>query len=328
MPDPNLRRWRYLLPFIVSLPCLAIPVPGSCSEVDMADQFPDTFFALARSLANGDEMERRDFAWISVSEITRAYKQAADDSHAELPGNSRSRAKLTRWRRATREFADELAVLLGQVDTADDIRVITELSGTVTVLVDNRPVSISGPQLAASRFLQQRIVDTYCKIHDCSKLMVDTRTEPAPIPKVEPGSWTLNINRGSRYQTPDNLVFLFRDLKSRTEKQEFCQRVAHELRVLATELDAARQAGYPLDWNLLKIHAQTGQEYALVMLNENEDYLRLALPLLGNSGMLTHEVLDWVRVRSTVQTPESVVIEADLPFAALWPGTGLNRSHN
>jgi len=271
----------------------------------------DIFLKLAKTLATSGDIQRRDFAWIAVSEVTRAYEKALEDSASETPTKQKARYKLIRWRQATRELINELHRLLHLLSTSAEIRLYTEAAGLVLVLVNNKPIVICGPELTASRLMERRIIDAYCGLHDCEGLLVSS-TAPTVDPKsFSNGIWIFKNRQSVRYETPDGLVFLFSNLSGRIEKQQVCDNVAKELRVLVADLRAAKRAGFFVDWDLLEIRPLAGRDASHVLLNKEGDYLRPNLAYLEKTKLLKEGALAWVRKMVEGKKNVTIVIQAD-----------------
>ena len=214
-----------------------------------------------------------------------------------LAKEARAQRKLARWRKGTRTFIEQLHELQALLSTAAEIEIHGDVAGPPVLFINDNPIVISGPGNGMQRLLEQRIIDTYCELHDCREIFA--KPEPpaiAPEP-VEPGGWSLGGNRRPRYETPDGLVFLFTDIGQRNGKQMMCESLATELRRLVAGLRNAERAGYAIEWQHLAIHSMELSGNDQLLLNRQGDYLPVALPALERTGLIQKEALQWIQQR-------------------------------
>jgi len=297
--------------------CLAIVVllllagRAPAAEVMLPGDEQEPFIRLAESLASSEEVKRLDFAWIAVSEMAREYETILQDSATAKPHKHSSRYKLARWRQATTGFVAELHWLRERVSYSGDIRVHVEAGQLVTLLVDNRPIVISGPEPSNSRLMQQRIFNTYCELYDCSDILDAPPAPTITVSQPGKGAWVLAQRRGARYQTPDGLTFLFSSLSDRATKEALCEQVATELRTLAATLREARAGGFELDWEKIAVQPLPNSGTSYLLLNGKGEYLRQSLPALERTQALSKGLLAWTRRMVEEQAPGTAVIQAD-----------------
>ena len=292
---------------------LALAVCSASAAEVMADRDEsDAFIRLAQSLATSEQARRLDFAWIAVAEMAGEYRKILEDSAAVAPHKGSSRLKLARWRQATQGYLAELEWVLQRIGAVAEIRLHVEAGRLVTLLVENKPIVISGPESSNARLMQQRILDTYCELYDCSDIL-GAAADPASTPPTPgKGAWIFAQNQGFRYTTPDGMVFLFSSLGDRTAKEALCEHIAGELRLLVSLLRDARRGGFAIEWPSLEVRPLADSDKAYIQLNRKGDYLREKLPRLARTGALANGGLDWARQMVEQENPAPTVIRADL----------------
>ncbi|MCB1760929.1 MAG: hypothetical protein KDI68_14255 [Gammaproteobacteria bacterium] len=270
---------------------------------------------LVLQVAGSDYAAQQDFAWIALSELTASYEQALAASAERLPQSQRARRKLYSWRGGAQEFVDELRRLLALLDGTADLRLRVDETGPPVLYVDRQPVVLSGPELGAAQLMEQRIFDGYCAIYDCSGLQ--PRRGRAPESSREPagaaGRWWLEDYGRVSYRTGDGLLCRFREIAGRVAKQQACERIATELRVLAEALREAQLAGHGIDWRGLRIESLAAGRGQRLMLHPHGAYLRLPLPSLAAGGGLSDPLLQWLRQRvageeARAEIPRSLLV--------------------
>lgn len=298
--------------FLLVVVVLAIATLDALAAEALAKrQSQDVFLKLAKTLSVSGDIQRRDFVWIAVSELTSAYEKVLEDSASAKTKNQEARYKLIRWRRATRAFVIELQTLLDLLRTSAEVQVYGDAAGFVTVFINNRPVVISGPKLNASQQMEHRIVEAYCELHDCEELFVTSPVQTIDSEWFSKGTWIFKQGQTPHYETSDGLVFLFSSLSGRIEKQQVCERVANELRVLVADLRDAKRAGIVIDWDLLEVQPLADSGASYVPLNKEGDYLSQNLPYLEITKLLEQDALAWVRKMVEGEKYASIIIYAD-----------------
>lgn len=297
-----------MLRFLAIFLCLlGAGLPVSAGERVDPESRSSAFLQLASTLAAEPEVQRRDFAWIALAEIIHAYEKVLENSERRTPRSGKARQKLVRWQQATRAYTDQLHGLMRSLETAESVQVHADQAGSVLLLLDNRPVVLSGPEMGAPQLLEQRITDTYCDLHPCQRA-----TEPILEPTIpEAGSWTLLAGGRAHYVVPDGLIFMFAHLRDREDKQRFCEELMAELRSLVVAVKGAERAGYAVDWVLLQIQPLTQGHTAKVVLNANDDYLSLEMMHLSRAGLLPEQLIRWLQDRVAGGTGVIATLDAE-----------------
>lgn len=330
-----MRRRALLRPLVMTLvPWLLWAGPGlvRAEEGDGARQ-PDSAVAvllrLAERVNNGDEFDRVDFAWVAIAEMATSFEAAAERSKQARAKNEYARRKLQRWRSSTRAYAQHLRQQLAAIQQGAPVSVHVQAPSTLVVLTNGQPTVINGPQAADQGELARQILLNYCSLHDCHEQQIleqaqsADRTDPIEHPD---GQWSFGQGLSPSYETPDGLVFEFQRMEHREAAQAACDRLAGELRLLASRLRQLHQAGTPVAWHRLRILSAGGSEQHRVLINDAGRSLLMTLPDLYLAQDLMREAAPWLEARAEGTTERQVFPRAER-FTRLLPPTTTAAGH-
>jgi hypothetical protein len=284
------------------------------SEVINASKPKSVFQALTTDLAKANQLELYDFATLALKEVIAVYESSYQESHREQPQKKAAQLKLARWKRGLRTFIDQLITLQSTLSYDSKIDLITHPSGPAALYIDNNPVVLSGPEIAKADLMEQHIVEQFCLLHDCSTYRDRPVEAPIAVEKIPSGTWHLMHKQGARYETPDGLVFIFRTLDQREAKQQFCETLAQDLRLLLTHLRHTKQAGYIIDWQSITLSTLHDNKTEHIIINGEGDYLNMDFKSQNKMTQLDKRFLKWVERRIAGEQPLVIITNAD----ALW----------
>lgn len=276
-------------------PVVADPAPGSA------------FRTLAGEVARSDRLERYDFTTIALDELIAAYETSYRESALEQHDKPKAQLKLARWRRESKVFVDQLKSQFAGISDQSHIEIEVDQSGAIILFIDNTPMVISGPEIGKAGQMEQRIIDRFCKLHDCARYRTTPSTPAIAKIRTVRGGWQLQYRQGATYATGDGLSFVFRTLDNRAEKQARCEAIARDLRTLVAGLQNAQRAGYAIDWKRLTIATLQDGTTEHIIINAAGDYLNMDLGFFGNHRGLSQPFLDWAEKRVAGE-PASIVI--------------------
>ncbi|WP_029132110.1 hypothetical protein [Sedimenticola selenatireducens] len=269
------------------------------------------FGSLASKVALSDRLERFDFATIALNELINAYDTSYQESAQEQHDKPKAQLKLARWRRESKIFVDQLKSQFAGISDQSHIEIQADQSGAIILFIDNTPVVISGPEIGKAGQMEQRIIDRFCKLHDCTRYH---NTPPSPLTsevrKVR-GGWHIQNRQGATYETDDGLIFVFRTLENRAEKQARCEAIAHDLRMLVAALQNAQRAGYAIDWTLLTVATLHDGTTEHIAINSAGDYLNMDLSFFGSHRRLNQPFLGWAEKRAAGKPASIVITDAE-----------------
>ncbi len=277
-----------------------------------AEPAPNALFqSLAGKVAQADRLERFDFATIALNELITAYEASYRESSHEQHDKLKAQQKLARWRRESKSFIDQLSAQLAAVSYTSRIEIATQQSGPLILFIDDSPIVISGPEIGKAGQMEQRIIERFCTLHDCTGYR-DTALAPliTEVPRV-PAGWQLQYRQGATYVTGDGLSFVFGSLDNRTEKQARCEAVARDLRMLVAGIQNAQRAGYTVDFKRLTIATLHDGTTEHIVINEAGEYLNMDLGFFGNGRKLEQPFLGWVERRVAGRSASLVIRDAE-----------------
>lgn len=297
-----------MLVLAVSLSILLGSAAALAGSPVTAEPVAKSFFhSLASRLVQSDKLERFDFTTIALNELINAYEASYRKSAREQHTEPKAQLKLARWRRESKIFVDQLKSEFAGISDQSHIEIEADQSGAIILFIDNTPVVISGPEIGKAGEMEQRIIDRFCKLHDCARY---SDTPPPPLTRevrTIRGGWHIQNRQGATYETEDGLIFVFRTLDNRAEKQARCEAIAHDLHMLVAGLQNAQRAGYAIDWQRLTIATLHDGTTEHIVINSAGDYLNMDLSFFGSHRGLDEPFLGWLRKRLAGE-PASVVI--------------------
>lgn len=277
-----------------------LPLAGAAAQI-LDQDAPETWSRFQRTalfLEQSPPDEQADFATKALTQLIEVYLAEADLARAEGTAAEGSvRARLLGWSQAVDQYANQLLLLLEDIDEGYPVTVLQSREGSVTVLVAGRAVMLGHPRADQQAAYEQRVLAEFCARRDCQR-MTAVADKPRPIPvstsRVKP-RWVFTeqgplCEHGGievRFSGTDNLAF------ARSTCGEFLQEAA----ALAAEIAWQVRHGVAVDWPELTISPTPGKPEHLVRLNAAGDSLLLTLPLLFGSPGLLEDLTPWLRDR-------------------------------
>ena len=301
---------------LLLVPALLLPSSTAQGE-SSSGQDENSLSRLVQLVIASDENAQQDFSWIALSELAAAYEKVYQSSGSEVLKEKRARDKLISWRSGTQRYISELHALLERLPGSVELQIQAGEAGPPVIVIDGRPVVISGPEIGSSMLMEKRITDIYCALYDCGELS-GKADRPSAVSAGSGGVWTLKNSGKASYETADGLIFTFSGISGRKAKEQISEDFAAEIRGLRAGLRDATEAGHRIDWNNLDIQPLAGGRGHRVQFNLDGEYLRMTLPGLAQPGALSPEVLAWIRRSAIDGMPAEVEIFAD----RLLPGPG------
>jgi len=259
---------------------------------------PSRLAKLANNLVLSSDSERRDFASIVLVELSAVYEEELKRARQYVPRTEAARRKLSRWLYATGAFLIQLQGIYRTLDSGATVGLHVDKQQRLLLIIEGRPVVMSGPRIGQEKALEEHIVNNFCRIHECSQLLEAEHYTQPKQDFSDPGAWVLGQKHRPRYETKDGLSFRFSNIANRMTKEQACLAFVIELRELVAALMEVRESGEQINWAVIKIESIPVGDDHRVILNERGDYLRLELPSLGKSSEFRQEFLPWVRSRT------------------------------
>lgn len=280
--------------------------PGARIQVE-----PPRLALLARHLEKLGVSATWDFASLTLDALLDAYRQELADAAREPASTPERRAKLARWRGATADLARQIqAARLRLLDGAT-FRVYADPQQQVLIIVDGRPIAVSGPRPDADRAIEERVIAQFCAYNDCSPLAA---AEPVAQPATDepPAAWILGERIPPTFEIYGVMRCEFTDIADRRRKAEACYRAAAEATELAAAIPRAQRQGYRIDWDWM-VHTPSARASAgQVVVNSDGAYLAQPSRMLSRlSAGDWQDLVGWLRQRDPAGRRIVVLGEAD-----------------
>lgn len=294
---------------LAGLFCSAAVLAGSEAVAKPASR--NDFVLLAGEVARADPLARFDFATLALHELITVYEDSYRESAHERHDQAKAQLKLARWRRESKAFVDQLKAVSAGVSDQSRIEITVERSGPPILFIDDTPVVISGPEIGKAGLMEQRIMQRFCQLHECQRFRPPPAEPRVSEPERVAGGWQLTQRREASYETGDGLIFRFRSLENRQEKQARCEAIARDLRRLVAGIRRAREAGYSVDWRQLRIATLHDGVSEHIVINGTGDYIKLELDYFGSAREPDPALLGWAEKRAAGETSSVVIADAE-----------------
>ena len=295
--------WASLFPRVGT--CVAEAGDAS-SPPGNASRYERTVYSLQDSPAE----LRSAFAEVALAELISIYLAEADLARSQAAESGRSR-KLLRWSRAVEQYADDLLLVLEDVQQGFPASILPRPAGSATLIVADRRVVLTHPRLNQQAGYQQRVLSDFCSREDCDSLTADTSDGdaiPVSASLVAP-AWTFTgegpvcAHRG--------LSISFQSGGKLGQQRSACHQLFQELSLLGTEFAWQRRHGVEVEWGRVSIQPTPHQPEHIVTLNAGGDSILVSVPLLYSSPELFTDVKPWLQARYEGRPPDAMRLEAD-----------------
>ena len=269
---------------------------------------------LALGLKDAPGPVRADLAYAAISELAAAYALESSLARQEMR-NQPGQRKLRRWAVAVESLASELDELAQTVTTQSSVHTGFGAGNSLYVIVDDKPVVISGPRTEDQADLEKRIVSRFCSLHPCKQLIPMPRpsdAEPAVSTRAIKTHWSFSEDAGPICSTDDGLVFQFDNASDLRRKREACGRVAAELHLLAAEIIQRNKEGTRVNWKTMKIVALPLGTQHEIQLNNDGDALNLYVPALAAAPDLFMLLRPWLAANVSGVHHRAVISDAEI----------------
>lgn len=288
--------FRYQMQALLLL-CLAPLGSATAFEPGAAIKQPVYYLdQLALSLKDAPGPVRADLAYAAISELAAAYASESRLARQEMQQQPGQR-KLRRWAVAVENLASELDALAQTVTTQSSVRTGFGPGNSLYLIVDDKPVVVSGPRTNDQADLEKRIVSRFCSLHPCKQLIPLPRlsdAEPVVSTQATKTRWSFSEDAGPVCSTDDGLVFQFDNTSDLRRKREACARVVAELQLLATEIIQRKKQGTRVNWKAVKIETLPLGVHHEIQLNNDGDALILYVPALAAAPDLFILLRPWL----------------------------------
>ena len=277
------------------------------SEVGLVSRFQRT----VQYLQGTSLEERADFAAVALAELTEVYMAESDLARAEAADQDIVvRSKLLNWSRAVDQYANQLVLVLDDVEQGFPVVLRPDPQGPVTTIVADRAVILGHPRAEQQAAYELRVLTDFCSSHNCQRMTV-TANEPQPIPasamRVN-ALWT--FTESGPVCSNDGIELRFHSSRNLPILRGLCEELMQEAAALVMELQWQRRHGVAIDWSALAVSATPGRPEHLVRLNAAGDSVLVTLPLIYSDAQLLADLKPWLYTRVAGKSPEMVHLDA------------------
>lgn len=297
----------------------------SASEINLSRS---KLVQLALHLEVADQEKQYEFSRIALLEMYDTYQYELDRSFTHLPKTQKKRAKVRHWRFATQSYLETINNYLYLMDSGTGLSFFVSRQNKIFLLIGDVPVIISGPNSGADKQIERNIVEQFCLQYDCREYFEKTHystettstdknpTEAADnllnnnsIYQENTGEWSLEANHKASFAMSNGLIFKFSNLKNRKYKELWAIEISNELFILVDHLLRAQEKGKVISWSSLTVEELPSTDSAFkVVVNQNNDYLKLSIPFLGENPVLFKTLIPWLKKFIDQQSDYRMVI--------------------
>lgn len=260
--------------------------------------------------------QQTDFALAALAELVAVYMAEADLARA---GSARPegspRPGLRGWSVAVDEYANQLLLVLDEVEQGQAVSLRLSHLGPAMVTVADRVVILGHPRADQQGAFEQQVLADFCSRHDCGPVTTASATSarPEPIPvtvlRVNP-VWAFTPS-GQTCSIDELQVFFNNSSNSNIATlRGICEQFVQELAALANELAGQQGYGVAIDWDGLALTATPGRPEHLVRVNAAGDSVLVTAPLLFASPKLLADIRPWLAARVGGKPAPTVRLDA------------------
>jgi hypothetical protein len=298
-PDFGNLRGAWHLLYLLWL-CAVAAAMAQVQEEGAPDQ-QSRFQRTVAYLQHAPAEEQADFAAAALAELVTVYMAEADLARAgSAQQDGSARARLLGWSVAVDQYANQLLLVLDDVEQGFPVSLRPVQQGPAIVTVAGRVVILGHPRADQQGGFEQRVLTYFCSSHDCGRMTaVSPATgKPEPIPatvvRVHP-LWTFTAS--GPVCSNDGLELSFPTSRDLGNLRSICEEFVQEVAALATEIAAQRRLGVAIDWDHIAVTATPGRPEHLVRLNAAGDSVLVTMPLLYGSPNLLADIKSWLAAR-------------------------------
>lgn len=295
-----------LLAGCISL-CLAHPLQA----VQPAAPEPTTRFQrTVQHLQEAAPELRSEFAAIALSSMASAYAKEAQLAREQARKAGKS-SHLWAWSVKVDRYADQMSLLLEDVELGLPVRLTLAGEKSLTVVVADRTIILSHPRLNEQSAFEQDILRVFCTSNSCGDVSPEEGLN-APIPvssaQIRP-DWTFNAQQS--LCTYRGITVRFNSTQNMANARLICEQLLQEILVLTEELAWQQRHAVTIEWDRLALQPTPHSPEHRVQINTLGDTVLVTIPMLYRSSALLAQILPWIRQTVDGQQGISVVLDAD-----------------
>ena len=299
----------FLLALMFMAAALLSPRAAAESSTWTSSRLHRTVLYLDKSAAE----ERAAFAIVALSQLAEVYMAEADLARAQAQrSQGTEQSKLYGWSVAVNGYANQLLLLLDDIDAGYPVALMKTREGAVTVRVAGRAVMLGHPRPDQQAAFEQRVLTDFCARMDCRRMTASTSeavTQPVSLSSaaINP-NWSFS-ERGS-VCAHDGIQLYFDSAAELATSRGLCEKLMREAADLVAEIIWQKRHGVVVDWTALRITTTPRGPRHLVGLNHLGDSVLLSTPLLFSSPGLLNDLKPWLDGRSSGSNGVTVQLSA------------------
>ena len=287
---------------------------GAASSQDTPDTDLTTVSRFQRTvqyLQGASAEDRAVFAAVALAELIEVYMAEADLARAPAAEQASAvRGKLLGWSLAVDQYADQLLLVLDDVEQGFPVSLRPDPKGPVTATVADRPVILGHPRADQQAAYELRVLNDFCTKRDCKPVTVAV-DEPAPIPASQMRVKTLwAFTESGPVCSGNSIEVHFHSRQNLAILRGLCEELLQELETLAMHLAWQIRHGVAIEWGGLVVSATPRNPEHLVRLNSAGDSVLATLPLLHDSAQLLADSRPWLHSRASGSKPAVLRLDA------------------
>ena len=290
-------RVSIFLLFVVGT-AIVTPAAQSQTEESLEAEF-ETGSRFRRTVVHlqdaGPEMQA-DFASTALRALAEVYMAEADLARKQA-GQQQSPAKLIGWSRAVDQYANQLALVVEDIDLGFPVELLQDDTESARVTVAGRAVILSHPRADQQATFEQRVLRDFCSRSDCKSLTARSSiSEPIPVSasQIKP-VWTFTGD--GPVCSHAGIKLRFGSAENIARSRSTCKQLLQEVLSLLNEIAWQQRHGVTVDWDSLSIRPTPGRPEHLVQLNGAGDSILATLPLMYGSPDLLGDIRPWMQGR-------------------------------
>jgi hypothetical protein len=264
-----------------------------------------------RLIEDDDSAQQADFAATGLRELVEVYLAEADLARAqakELPAGRV--AKLQRWSHAVERYAEQLYIVMEEVQTGAPVKLTSDLKGSAGARIADRVVIFQHPRADQQRAFEQRLLQDFCQRNDCRTLIaVVEPVRPIPVTASQVNPEWLITSQGA-VCAHGGIVVRFGPDADLGRARGICEQLMSEAELLAADIAWQARHGVRVDWGVLTVTAVPRRPEHLVDLNAYGDTVLVNVPLIHGSPGLLASLKPWLSTRYTQSNPTALELEA------------------
>lgn len=286
-------------PYLIFFMVLAVAPLSPQVLAENSPQGWSRFHRTVLQLRNTAAGEQAEFASAALAQLAEVYMAEADLARSQARREQvQGRAKLLSWSVAVDQYANQLLLLIDDIDAGYPVKVQAGREGTATVRIAGRAVMLGHPRPGQQAAFEQRVLADFCSRSDCKRMTADNVARlPVPVSagRVSP-EWSFN-ERGPLCSHA-GIELYFGSASELAASRRICEELLQEAAALAAEISWQNRHDVVVDWPGLSMTATPRGPEHLVRLNSSGDSILLSMPLLFSSPGLLQDLKPWLRAQA------------------------------